>query len=82
MLAFLCYADWNLFTGKGYREAGFELDGYIGPNKFYVTADHHYLRINRNPYAYKKLMKKVAKHKMWLCYGAGSMRFIWKRIKN
>lgn len=78
----LCYADWNLFNGKGYREAGFKLDGYTGPDKFYITADHHYLRINRNPYAYKELMEKVSKRKVWLCYGAGSMRFIWRRIKN
>lgn len=74
----LCYADWNLFSGKGYKETGFEFTGYTGPDKFYVTADHHYTRINRNPHNYKELMDKVANHKLWLCYGAGSLRFVWQ----
>lgn len=78
----LCYADWNLFNGKGYKEAGFELTGYTGPDKFYVTADHHYTRINRDPHNYHELMNKVAQHKLWLCYGAGSLRFVWKNPNN
>lgn len=73
----LCYADWNLFNGRGYRECGFELNGYTGPDKFYVTNDHKYTRVNRNPHKYKELMDLVSKEKLWLCYGAGSQRFIW-----
>lgn len=75
----LCYADWNLFNGRGYKECGFELMGYTGPDKFYVTADHHYIRKGRDPYNYKELMNLVQSNKLWLCYGAGSMRFIWTK---
>ena len=75
----LCYADWNLFNGKGYRECGFELDGYTGPDKFYVTADHHYTRINRNPYRYQELKSLAIQKKLWTCYGAGSLRFVWNK---
>ena len=75
----LCYADWNLFNGRGYKECGFELMGYTGPDKFYVTADHHYIRKGRDPYNYKELMNLVQSNKLWLCYGAGSMRFIWNK---
>ena len=74
----LCYADWNLFNGKGYEKIGFKFDGYTGPNKFYVTNTTVPLRINRNPYKYKEFKKLIAKNKLYTCYGAGSLRFIWK----
>ena len=72
----LCYADWNLFNGNGYKEAGFEFDGYTGPDKFYIQPKP-ILRINRNPHKYKEYKRLVEDHKLWLCYGAGSLRFKW-----
>lgn len=73
----LCYADWNLFNGRGYKECGFELDGYTEPDKFYVTASTCE-RINRNPYKYRQMKELVQKKELLECYGAGSMRFVWK----
>ena len=74
----LCYADWNLFNGNGYKQCGFIFDGYTGPDKFYIQAKP-ILRINRNPYMYKEFKKLVLQKKLWVCYGAGSLRFIWNK---
>lgn len=71
----LCYADLNLFNGKGYEKCGFEFTGYTGPNKFYVK---QFKRIERNPARYKEYKELVKQNKLLLCYGAGSMRFVWK----
>lgn len=76
----LCYADWNLFNGRGYTECNFKLTGYTGPDKFYITTDHKYTRIDRNPHRYKELMNLVQANKLWLCYGAGSLRFEWTSL--
>lgn len=75
----LCYADWNLFDGKGYTECGFILDGYTGPDKFYVKAKEDKIRINRNPYKYKTYKELVTNNDLFECYGAGSKRFIWHK---
>lgn len=72
----LCYADWNLFNGRGYKEAGFEFDGYTGPDKFYLQP-RPIKRINRNPHKYALFKQMVQDKKLWLCYGAGSLRFKW-----
>ena len=74
----LCYADWNLFNGRGYKECGFNLVGYTGPDKFYVCSKMK--RIERNPFKYRELMQKVAEGKLFLCYGAGSLKFIWNKL--
>lgn len=72
----LCYADWNLFSGVGYEKAGFEFKGYTGPDKFYIRTNT-LERVNRNPGKYKEYMNLV-KNKIWyLCYGAGSKKYIW-----
>lgn len=76
----LCYADWNLFNGQGYKQCGFILDGYTGPDKFYIQVKP-IKRINRSPYKYKEYKELVEKNKLWLCYGAGSLRFIWNKNK-
>lgn len=75
----LCYADWNLFNGQGYKQCGFIFDGYTGPNKFYITNTISKIRINRNPYKYKILKDLCIKNKLYTCYGAGSLRYIWKK---
>lgn len=74
----LCYSDWNLFNGRGYKECGFEFDGFTGPDKFYIQPKP-ILRIGRSPFRYRELMQKVRDAKIWLCYGAGSQRFVWKK---
>lgn len=79
----LCYADWNLFDGKGYKECGFNFVGYTGPDKFYVIANSKPLvRINRNPYRYSEFKELVKKNKLLECYGAGSLKFEWKSSTN
>jgi len=77
----LCYADWNLFNGNGYKECDFELDGYTEPDKFYVEVNTM-MRINRNPYKYQEFKTLVKSGKLIECYGAGSMRFVWKNPNN
>lgn len=73
----LCFSDWNLFSGKGYEESGFELVGYTGPDKFYVLPNSQLTRINRNPYAYQQYKAMVQEGKLFECYGAGSKKFVW-----
>ena len=73
----LCYADWNLFNGNGYKECGFDLIGYTGPDKFYIQAKP-IKRITRSPFKYKEYKDLVEQNKLWLCYGAGSLKFSWK----
>lgn len=78
----LCYADWNLFNGKGYKECGFEFVSYTGPDKFYVTNTVPQIRINRNPYKYHEFKSLVQQNKLYECYGAGSLKFEWRNSKN
>ena len=73
----LCFSDWNLFSGKGYEEAGFIFEGYTGPDKFYVTNSSKMVRINRNPYAYQQYKSMVNKGELFECYGCGSKKFVW-----
>ena len=73
----LCFSDWNLFSGKGYEEAGFILEGYTGPDKFYITNSSKLVRINRNPYAYQQYKMLVKQGKLFECYGCGSKKFVW-----
>ena len=74
----LCYSDCNLFNGNGYKECGFILDGHTGPDKFYVSA-HGYKRFNRSPFHYQEFKEKVKKKQLFECYGAGSLRFVWRK---
>lgn len=73
----LCFSDWNLFSGKGYEEAGFELEGYTGPDKFYITISSKMQRINRSPYAYQQYKQMVNEGKLFECYGCGSKKYVW-----
>lgn len=73
----LCFSDYNLFSGKGYEEAGFEFVGYTGPDKFYVTNNSKLERVNRNPYAYQQYKVMVQEGKLFECYGCGSKKFVW-----
>lgn len=73
----ICYADWNLFNGSGYKECGFKFDGLTGPDKFYIENNKGMKRLNRNPYKYKEFKELVNKARLFECYGSGSKRFIW-----
>ena len=73
----LCYADANLFNGNGYDKSGFDFVGYTGPDKFYIE-NNNLIRHTRNPYKYKDFKDKVKSGKYMECYGAGSMKFVWK----
>lgn len=77
----LCYADWNLFNGKGYTECGFEFTGYTGPDKFYIKNRGDRSRLSRNPYKHAEYKELVKKNALFECYGAGSKRFVWTKIK-
>lgn len=77
----LCYADWNLFNGQGYEQCNFKLDGFTGPDKFYITV-HSTKRFNRSPAKYREFKQLVVQGKLFECYGAGSMRFVWKKEEN
>lgn len=74
----LCYADCNLFDGKGYEKCGFEFTGCTGPDKFYIE-NNTFKRHARNPYKYKQYKQLVEENKLFECYGAGSLRFIWRK---
>ena len=74
----LCYADWNLFNGDGYRKSGFEFTGFTGPDLFYVK-NSSIERVSRNPYKHKEYKQLIEKGRMLKCYGAGSLRFVWKK---
>lgn len=73
----LCYADFNKFDGKGYKECGFEFEGFTSPNKFYFDLENH-KRLERSPSKYKEYMQNVKNGKFLLLYGAGNLRFIYK----
>ena len=73
----LCYSDFNLFCGNGYAACGFELDGFTGPDKFYI--DEMGVRIPRRANKYKEYKENVDSGKWLLCYGAGSLRFVWRK---
>lgn len=71
----LCYSDFNLFCGNGYSNCGFELKGFTGPDKFYIN--EYGQRVNRSASRYKEYMKHVKDGSWLLCYGAGSLKFVW-----
>lgn len=73
----LCFSDWNLFSGKGYEESGFQFEGFTGPDKFYITKTNKMIRINRSPYAYQQYKLMVQEGKLFECYGCGSKKFVW-----
>lgn len=73
----LCYADFNLFNGQGYKQCNFKLDGYTGPNKFYL--DKNLKRIERNPHKYKQYKQLIENNQLLLCYGSGSLRYVWHK---
>lgn len=71
----LCYADWNLFNGKGYTRIGFKFEGYTGPDLFFVN--NNLIRISRNPYKHREHMELVRQNKLYECHGCGSKKFVW-----
>lgn len=73
----LCFSDWNLFSGKGYEESGFQFEGFTGPDKFYITKTNKMIRISRSPYAYQQYKVMVQEGKLFECYGCGSKKFVW-----
>ena len=77
-ISVLCYADWNLFNGDGYKQCGFTLDGYTGPDMFYIT-NSSLKRISRNPYKHKEYKELIERGRLLKCYSAGSLRFIWSK---
>lgn len=74
----LSYVDWNLFNGKSYKECGFVLEGYTGPDLFFIT-NNSLNRIPRNPFKHKEHKELVNKNQLWECYGAGNLRMIWHK---
>jgi hypothetical protein len=82
----LCYADANLFDGAGYEKAGFDFIGYTKFDKFYLKREkkvdlfNNYIRVNRQASKYKEYMDNVKNGKMFLCYGAGSLKYIYKTL--
>lgn len=74
----LCYADFNKFDGKGYKECGFKFIKITVPDKFYFDIKNN-IRINRNPFKYKEYTKNVKDGKFLLLYGAGNLKFTWNR---
>ena len=74
----LCYADFNKFDGKGYKECGFKFDKITAPDKFYFDIENN-IRINRSPKHYKEYMNNVKNNKFLLLYGAGNLKFIWNK---
>lgn len=73
----LCYCDWNLFSGKGYEKCGFKLEGYTGPDLFFVVNSSSMARINRNPYSNKQHKEMVKQGKLFECHGCGSKKYVW-----
>ena len=47
-------------------------------DKFYVDKSS-FKRINRNAKKYREYMQKVIDKKWLCCYGAGSLKFVWKK---
>ena len=72
----VCYADFNKFDGKGYKECGFKFDKITAPDKFYYDTKNK-IRINRNPSKYNEYMNKVKTGEFFLLYGAGNIKFEW-----
>ena len=75
----ICYSDLNFFNGIGYEKAGFVLDSITSPDKFYVTNDHKLTRIKRSAKKYKEYMEAVVNKKLLCCYGAGNLKYVWKK---
>lgn len=73
----LCYCDWNLFNGKGYEKAGFQLLSYTGPDLFFIRNSSTLERINRNPYSNTMHKQMVKQGKLFECHGCGSKKFVW-----
>lgn len=72
----VCYADFNKFDGKGYKECGFKFDKITAPDKFYYDTKNR-IRIIRNPSKYSEYMNKVKSDEFFLLYGAGNLKFIY-----
>ena len=72
----LCYADFNKFDGKGYKECGFNFDTITIPDKFYFDIKNN-KRVNRNPNKYREYKELVKNNKFLLLYGAGNLKFVW-----
>ena len=72
----VCYADFNKFDGKGYKECGFKFDKITAPDKFYYDIKNS-IRINRSPNKYQEYKKKVENKEFLLLYGAGNLKFVW-----
>ena len=72
----VCYADFNKFDGKGYKECGFKFDKITAPDKFYFDIKNN-IRINRSPSKYQEYKKKVENKEFLLLYGAGNLKFVW-----
>lgn len=77
----LCFSDNNYFNGNGYQKIGFELVDEVKYDKFYVEPNS-FKRIARNPFKYQELMEKVKNNKLFLCYGAGSKKFVWGKTQK
>lgn len=73
----LCYADWNLFNGKGYELLGFNFIDYTKTNLFFITNSSNLERKERNPYTNKEDNELVNNGKYYKCYGCGSKKFVW-----
>ena len=73
----LCYADWNLFSGKGYEKLGFEFLSFTGPDLFFIRNSSALERINRNPYTNSLHRQMVNEGKLFECHGCGSKKFVW-----
>ena len=73
----VCYADFNKFDGRGYKECGFKFIKITAPDKFYYDTKNK-IRLNRNPNKYKEYMNKVKSGEFFLLYGSGNIKFEWK----
>ena len=72
----VCYADFNKFDGKGYKECGFNFVKITAPDKFYYDIKNQ-TRVNRSPNKYKLYKSKVENKEFLLLYGAGNLKFVW-----
>lgn len=78
----LCYSDLNFFNGIGYEKTGFKLEGITNPDKFYILPTTKPVRIKRSAQKYKEYMEKVVNQKLFCCYGAGNLKYVWRSENN
>lgn len=71
------YCDFNKFDGRGYEKAGMSFIGYTGPDMKWVLGDMKTV-VNRSPRKHSEL-KNASVAQIW---GAGSLKYIWKKEKN